>query len=280
MILFPLLILAFIQGALEFLPVSSEGQLLLVAINFLGFDVNTALSVAFWLHLGTALAVVLFYRKDIFRPFYNQICTSKAEDQQTHLFGDLFIFVFIGTIGTAITAFPLYFFLREFITQLIGEVVSAIIGLLLLVTGIILYMQRQEKGSRLLSDISTIEALLLGLLQGIAVLPGISRSGITLTWLLMRGVEREEALRLSFLLGVPAAFGVIGLDYLLMQFFFADPIILLLITIVAMLVGYLSLLALRYAAIQIPFWIFCLLLGGIVLVLTIPILLSLTVLPP
>jgi undecaprenyl-diphosphatase len=279
-ILFPLLILAFIQGVLEFLPVSSEGQLLLVAINFLGFDVNSALSVAFWLHLGTAFAVVLFYRRDIFGPLYEYIRPLKAKEQQASLFGHLFIFVLIGTIGTAITALPLYFFLREFVTQLMGEVVSAFIGVLLLLTGIILYFQRQGKGTRLLSDISPLEALLLGLLQGIAVLPGISRSGITLTWLLMRGIEREEALRLSFLLGVPAALGLIGLDFLLMQFFIADPIILLIITIVAMLVGYLSLVALRYAAIQVPFWIFCLILGSIVIALAIPTLLSLTVLPP
>jgi undecaprenyl-diphosphatase len=282
--LLPLLVLALLQGVLEFLPVSSEGQLLLVAVNLYGIDSATALSITFWLHIGTAIAVVLFYRKAIFVPLYHKIHSTKMEDEQNdeepRLFGPLFRFVLIGTIGTVLVALPLYFLLQEFVSQMMGEMVSALVGVLLLVTGIVLYFQRKVQGSRELGSISQREAFLLGLIQGFAVLPGISRSGMTLTYLLLRGVEREEALRLSFLLGVPAVAGITGLDFLMENVFWAEPFILALITIVAFSIGIISLYGLRYTATKAPFWAFCLSLGVLVLILTIPsILLITTVLP-
>lgn len=282
--LLPLLVLALLQGVLEFLPVSSEGQLLLVAVNFYGIDPATALSVTFWLHIGTAVAVVIFYRKDIFGPLFQQTHATEISDnqraQEPRLFGPLFRFILIGTLGTILVAIPLYFLLQEIVSQLMGETVSALVGALLLFTGVILYFQRKTHGIRDLSALSRREAFLLGLIQGFAVLPGISRSGVTLTYLLLRGVEREEALRLCFLLGVPSVTGIIGLDFLMGNFFWTEPYILALITLVACSIGIISLFGLRYSATKLPFWAFCLGLGVLVLILTIPsILLITTVLP-
>lgn len=284
-ILLPLLTLALLQGILEFLPVSSEGQLLLAAVNLFGIDAPTALSIAFWLHLGTAITVILFYRKDVFSPIYSRFHSSETDEEassgdRARLFGPLFVFVFMGTLGTVVVALPLYFLLRALVSQVMGETVSAFVGGLLLITGIVLYFQRRGHGMRELGNISMTESFVLGLVQGFAVLPGISRSGMTLTWLLLRGMKREEALRLSFLLGVPASFGIIALDFLLGNVYWAEPWVLLLMTIVALMTGLIALWGLRYTATRIPYWAFCLILGSLVLVLTIPTIITLFSLQP
>lgn len=270
----PLLILALIQGLLEYLPVSSEGQILLVGVNLYYFDPAFVLSLVFWLHLGTAVTVIVFYHRDIFGSLYMRIRPpgdAPADVKAKSLIGPLFVFVIVGTLGTVVIALPLYFFLKSWVTFLMGSIVTLIIGVLLIITGIILYFQRGAKGDLRLAHISLREAFVLGLLQGIAVLPGISRSAMTLTWLLVRGVDREEALRLSFLLSVPATFGVVVLDFFVEGAVLILPgTILLVLILVAFLTGLVTLTLLRYYAIRVPWWVFCLALGIIVVVLTVP----------
>ena len=272
----PLLVLALMQGLLEFLPVSSEGQILLVAVNIYHFDAAFTLSLIFWLHLGTAFTIIVFYHRDIFSPLYARISPPTKEEMTTKtsskkLFGPLFDFVIVGTLGTVVVALPLYFFLQGVVTYLLGNVITAFVGILLIITGVVLYFQRGVQGDLSLIDISLREAFVLGLLQGIAVLPGISRSGMTLTWLLVRGVKREEALRLSFILAVPATFGVVALDLLFGEALFVLPwTFFAMMVIVTFLTGLGALTVLRYSAVRIPWWIFCVILGAIVLALTIP----------
>ncbi len=271
-----LLVLALMQGLLEFLPVSSEGQILLVAVNIYHFDAAFTLSLIFWLHLGTAFTIIVFYHRDIFGSLCARISPpvekeKTVEPKTQKLFGPLFVFVVVGTLGTVVVALPLYFFLQGFVTYFLGNVITAFIGILLIVTGVVLYFQRGVQGDLVLIDISLKEAFVLGLLQGIAVLPGISRSGMTLTWLLVRGVKREEALRLSFILAVPATFGVVALDLIFGETLFVLPwIFFVMIVLVAFLTGLGALAVLRYSAVRVPWWIFCIVLGAIVLVLTIP----------
>ncbi len=280
LMIIPLLILALLQGLLEYLPVSSEGQILLVAANIYHFTPEFALSVIFWLHLGTAFTVIAFYRHDIFCPLVIQIRPPKeeiptAEKESRKLFGPLFAFVVAGTIGTVIVALPLYFLLRSLVTVLLGSFVTLLVGILLIVTGIVLYFQPGVQGDLTLGGISLREAFVLGLLQGVAVLPGISRSGMTLTWLLIRGVRRDEALRLSLLLGVPAAFGVVAVDLIFGNVLLIVPLIpiLLVLMVVAFIAGLGALAVFRYYALKLPWWIFCLTLGIIVVVLTVPLIL-------
>ena len=276
----PLLVLALLQGLLEYLPVSSEGQILLVAANIYYFTPEFALSVIFWLHLGTAFTVIAFYRHDIFSPLAIQIRPPKEEistpeNGAKKLFGPLFVFVVMSTIGTMIVALPLYFVLRSLVTILLGSFVTPLVGILLIVTGIVLYFQPGVQGDLTLGDVSLREAFVLGLLQGVAVLPGISRSGMTLTWLLVRGMRRDEALRLSLLLGVPAAFGVVAVDLIFGNVLLIVPLIpiLLVLMVVAFVTGLGALAVFRYYALKLPWWIFCLALGIIVVVLTVPLIL-------
>ncbi|MFW9831685.1 MAG: undecaprenyl-diphosphate phosphatase, partial [Candidatus Thorarchaeota archaeon] len=172
----PLLVLALMQGVLEFLPVSSEGQLLLIAVNVYGIDAATALSIIFWLHLGTAIAVIAFYYRDIFNPVLIRMHTKQRAHEgkpaeKSNLFGPLFVFVLAGSTGTALIALPLYFLLRSYVTHLMGETISALVGVLLIITGVVLFFQQGRKGDLGLEDISVREAFVLGLIQGFAVLP-------------------------------------------------------------------------------------------------------------
>ena len=266
----PLIALAILQGVLEFLPISSEGQLYLVSVGVFGIGPDIAFSIAIWLHLGTAIAVVLFYRRDIFNPFFKQASPTEIQrdpELTGRFFGPLFRFVAIGTVGTVVVALPLYFLIEGLFDILMGEIVSLLIGVLLLFTGTVLYFQRKTSGTKLLSDISFSEVFLLGIVQGFAVLPGISRSGMTLTWLLLRGIEDDEALRLSFLLGVPAALGIVGLDFIRGEVFWAPILVLALITLIALVVGFATLVVLRYTAIRAPFWAFCFTIGLLVIIL-------------
>ncbi len=270
----PLLILALMQGFLEYLPVSSEGQILLVGVNVFFFDPAFVLSLVFWLHLGTAFTVIAFYHREIFGSLYLRVHSPEAatsEAGSVKLLGPLFVFVVVGTLGTICVSLPLYFFLKSWVTYLMGSIVTLLIGILLMVTGIVLYFQRGMKGDRTLAEIALYEAFVIGLLQGIAVLPGISRSAMTLTWLLIRGVNREEALKLSFLLSVPAIFGVVALDFLVEGAVLILPFSILLgLMVVAFFVGLLTLALLRYYAIRVPWWIFTLALGVLVVILTVP----------
>ena len=111
------------------------------------------------------------------------------------------------------------------------------------------------------------------------MLPGISRTGVTLTWLLLRRVERKEALRLSFVLGVPAVAGVVGLEVLQGMVFWADPITLAVIVVVTLLAGLGALATLRVAAVRVPFWAFCLVLGLAAILFAIPAILAFAALP-
>ena len=276
----PLMVLAILQGLLEFLPVSSEGQILLVSVLIFNIDAATALSLVFWLHLGTAFTVIVFYHKDIFGSIYSTLFDAPTASTDTvkpprPLLGPLFQFVLVGTIGTVIVALPLYFFLASVVPFLVGGIVSTFVGVLLIVTGGVLHFQRGTKGELELRDIGWKEALVLGLFQGLAVLPGISRSGMTLTWLLVRGVRRDEALRLSFLLGVPATFGVVALDLLFGTIFWTGPLYIAFIVLIAFFTGLGLLILLRYSALKVPWWIFCIALGLIVVLLSVPALLAL-----
>lgn len=286
----PLLVLALLQGLLEFLPASSEGQVILVSVFFFAIDPSTALSIAIWMHLGTASAVIVFYRADIFGPAYHRIVRGKSNPgsatapakpagNNPGLFGPLFRFILVGSVGTAIVALPTYLLLQVLVSRLVGETVSALIGVLLLLTGVLLFAQRGKQGGRRLASISLKEAFLLGLAHGFAVLPGISRTGVTLTWLLLRRVERVEALRLSYLLGVPAVVGVVGLNVLQGMVYWTDPVILALIVLVTWLVGLGALVTLRAAALRIPFWAFCVVLGIAAILFAIPAIIALPAVP-
>ncbi len=256
-----LIIASLLQGLLEWLPVSSEGQNVLVLISLAG-DPDQALSIALFLHLGTGFAALFYYRHLIYK-----IVTTRSPNQTT---GDLRRILFFTTIGTGITGFILYNYLVDLIGVTSGSLFMSLIGIFLIITAGILYISKKMGGQRKFHDLSNVEALIIGLIQGFAVIPGISRSGLTIGALLMLRADQDEALFGSFLMSIPATFGVVALEAVtetLPSLLLWQIVLTLSLTCV---IGYLSMNGLLRISKKINFPIFLLILGVIAVLLNIP----------
>jgi undecaprenyl-diphosphatase len=186
-----------IQGIAEWLPISSEGLLILVKKNIFGSQEALDLLVqeALFLHLGTFLAALIYFRKDVWalRNLENQkilkflILTTLI----TGLLGFLFLKILVG-LGEQINA--------------AGDTITLMIGGLLLITAF-LQIKAPSQGYKKPSQSTNQDGLLLGLVQGLATLPGLSRSGLTIATLLLRKFDGRVALKLSFLMSLPVVLG-------------------------------------------------------------------------
>ena len=228
------LLMALFQGIIEWLPISSEGQLSLLFVNIYGMAELEAVTLALLLHLGTMVSVLLRFPKDF-------VTVADLRTHISHL-------VIIATFGTAITAVPILLLFKnfwEFFRDLIpiepGNFFTLAIGFFLIITGFIL-AKRPDQGERTAQMISKKEALLLGMVQGVATLPGISRSGITISMLLYIGLRQQDAFRISFIISVPAALGATVLEFLLSGFTFDYGSIIVGTTEIPLLILFVSLI--------------------------------------
>jgi undecaprenyl-diphosphatase len=272
------IIIAILQGFFEWLPISSSGQVFIVAMNVFGFTSDQAYSLAIWLHLGTTLAVILKFRKD-----YVKI--SKSIFPKYFSVGDIDVkkrnWIIYATLGTGITAIPLYIIFKIIISDafipLQGDVITLIISGLLIVTGVLLLKSRKVYGENTIQD-SPLESIpkdsfLSGLIQGTSILPGISRSGVTVTTILLEKYNQDNALKLSFLMSVPVAIASIGVDILFggaQIFTILNPISIVVTTFVSFLVGYFTIEILLFVAQKINFGYFCISYGVIAYIIIMP----------
>jgi undecaprenyl-diphosphatase len=187
------LILGLMQGVLEWLPVSSQGNLVIMAIALLGLEPEYALTVSVYLHLGTGVAALVYFRDEV-----ASILRRESERDR-----ELFRFLLITTIVTGIVGFPIFAFVK--LTSLYGEALLALTGLALLATGM-MQRNREGDGGRELKRLDLQDGLTLGLVQGLSAIPGLSRSGVTTTALLLKNFSGREAFRISFLMSIPASF--------------------------------------------------------------------------
>lgn len=191
-----------IQGLTEFLPISSSGHLVIVK-NLLGFK-EPELILDSSLHLGTLLAVCLYLRSDI-----KQIITEIWHKDFKGPHASLAWWVLIGTLPTALIALTLKERFERFY-----ESVPAV-GIMLIITGIILFaswigrvaIRPNTKSYGTRTRIGVVTALSIGIVQGFAIIPGISRSAITIVCGLLCGLNRDLAGRFSFLLSIPMIVG-------------------------------------------------------------------------
>ncbi|MFH1269760.1 MAG: undecaprenyl-diphosphate phosphatase [Candidatus Omnitrophota bacterium] len=182
------IILGIIQGLTEFLPVSSSGHLVIIQRLFGMTEEAVAVSVA--LHLGTVLALVIFFFKDILNLFRNIKLMSYI----------VIVTLITGVIGISG---------KDFFERLFSS--PRLVAVALIITGIILILTKRLMEKRR-DTLNIKDAFILGLTQGIAIIPGISRSGTTISTLLFRGLDRQTAFRFSFLASIPAVFGAVILE--------------------------------------------------------------------
>jgi undecaprenyl-diphosphatase len=204
------IILGIIQGLTEFLPVSSSGHLVLFQKLFglkqaeLFFDVGV--------HLGTLVAVIAVFRREVKHIIAALIQLSSLAGPKEAILQKIksdpqlkmALMIVIGSIPTAI----LGFLFAGIADRLFAS--AMITGLMLIVTGLLLWLTRRTRSSvdQTRSDrLTPKNALIIGMVQGVAIIPGISRSGSTISIGLLLGIDREMAARYSFLLSIPAIIG-------------------------------------------------------------------------
>lgn len=203
------MILGIVQGLTEFLPISSSGHLVLFQ-NIFGFH-EPELLLDTSLHVGTLLAVILYFRQDVAAMGHELravIAPGGSGDgpapRLERVRSSMVTWVVVGNIPTAVIGLVF----RAPLERLFGSI--SVVGFMLLVTGGLLAVTRMvPEGDRRLG---LLAALAVGTAQGLAIIPGVSRSGATIACGLLLGLDRDLAARFSFLLSIPAIAGALGLQ--------------------------------------------------------------------
>ncbi len=203
---FEAFVLAIIQGLTEFLPVSSSGHLVLVQ-HWFGQFRETNLLYDIMLHLATVLAILIYFRRDLLTLIkgYFGFATVQGsmfrgcERQTLH-------YVLLASIPTALMGLGIESIGFEILAHPI------LVAMMLLVTGVILWIARGGQSLREARDMKPWDAVLIGCIQGLAVFPGISRSGSTIAGGMFLGLDRELAARFSLLISIPAIIGATILE--------------------------------------------------------------------
>lgn len=164
-------------------------------VYVLGMPPSQALRLSIFIHTGTLLSATLYFRREI-RDLLRLVAGDRSKPEDIRLL----TFLFLATMLTGLVGLPLYLLVKSAISEWLFIVLT---GSALIATGLIQRVS-QVSGTRETRDLAPPDGLLTGLLQGLSALPGVSRSGMTLTALLVRGFKADEALRLSFILSIPA----------------------------------------------------------------------------
>lgn len=202
------ILMGFVQGLSEFLPISSSAHLVFSS-NFykvfkgleLAQESNQEVFLDIMLHLGTLIAVLVFFRKDIYnivKALFVGLKNKKYDDPDFKIG----IYILIGTFVTVLIAYPL----NEVAEFLVFK--PAIVGLLLIFTGcLLLFSEYLAKKNVEKKEVTLKISILMAIAQGFAALPGFSRSGLTIATGLLSGMDRTTAARYSFLLSIPIILG-------------------------------------------------------------------------
>lgn len=198
MSLFQLVIIALVQGLTEFLPISSSGHLLLVPALTHWPDQGIAIDVA--CHLGTLVAVLLYFYRDVWMMAHDVLRYPASRKATPGV--KLFAFLIIGTIPAVALGWYIHHLNPDGIRDL--KVVAWTMGIFAILLWIADSIGMKIKKTE---HMNLAEAVLIGIGQAVALIPGVSRSGMTLTVARFLGYERVEAARFSMLLGIPAILG-------------------------------------------------------------------------
>ena len=251
------IVLGIFQGGLEWLPVSSQGALVILMVGIFDFTVETATRLSIFLHSGTVLAAVIYFRSELKKMIVG--IRSYTPGFSTANNG-LITFLILSTLITGLLGYLIFTFIST--TSLAGEVFLAIVGIALIFTGLLQrFARRVESKLKTDKDLRLRDTILIGSAQALSVIPGISRSGITTSYLLLRGYSSTDSLRLSFLMSIPTViiaelgmYMVYGLEAIP----FEEAVMGVLFSFIF---GLASIHTLLKMASRIRFWIFAIIIG-------------------
>ena len=219
-----ILLLSLIQGITEFLPISSSSHLILIS-KYLNFD-SQSLSIDVSLHIGSFLAVIFYFYKDIINFYENKI---------------LFLKIFVSSIPVMVVGF---FLIKSGAVEKIRSI--EIIAWTTLIFGFLLYISDKfELKKNIKNDFNLKSAIIIGLLQISSLIPGVSRSGIAITAARFLKFKRTDAAKISFLISIPILGAVSGYGF--MNILFTKNINFTIINLLAIILSFLfSLLTIKY----------------------------------
>jgi len=259
-----------VQGAFEWLPISSEGNVA-IALRALGRSPDAAVGYALFVHVGTALSATAYYREE-----FRDVLAEAGEWRPSTAFGEHATLSYLGVAMavSGVVGIAAYAALDAVADALAGGAFVALVGALLILTGVLQRTAGVDVGGDGTDpadgstggkrDPDAVDAVFVGAMQGLAILPGVSRSGTTASALLFRGHDGESAFKLSFLLSVPAALAAGALE--LVQHGGvpgAAPGPTFVAVAVAAVVGYLTIDALMRVVEGASFWLVCVALGAL-----------------
>ncbi|GLB58889.1 undecaprenyl-diphosphate phosphatase [Cytobacillus sp. NCCP-133] len=193
------LFLGLFQGFTEPIPISSSGHLE-IAQHFFGLDIK-GMSFALLVNTASLIAVLIIYREDIMRLVRNGLVYITTKDKRAESDFRFIIYLIIGTIPAGVIGI----LFEDFIDEHLASIKT--VGITLLVTGLALWLIRNMRGNKNDAELSFKDAIIVGLAQAVALIPGISRSGATIVAAMGSGMKQETALRFSFLLYIPVSVG-------------------------------------------------------------------------
>src|SRR5699024_3620766 len=205
------LLLGLVQGITEPIPISSSGHIIIVRELF-GIEAR-GLSFEIFVNFASLLAVLLIYRHDIYRLIKNGILFITKKDEQAKSDFQFILYLVIGTIPVGVVGLLFWYVIDEALSN------TNIVGFTLLITAVAIWMIRNLSGRKTYgdlkskdADLTSKDAVIVGLAQAVAVTPGISRSGASIVASMLVGMKQETALRFSFLLYIPVSLGTTMLE--------------------------------------------------------------------
>lgn len=198
------IILGIVQGITEPLPISSSGHVFILKSIINNSSILGDLNFEIVVNFGSLIAVLLIYWKDIMElivHFFKYLKTKNSEYKSDYIYCWLIV---LGCIPVGIAGF----LLKDYIESALNKS-TLIIGISFIITAVFLFMVRKIRGTKEDKDITWKDALFIGMIQVIALIPGISRSGTTLIAALYRDIKRSPALKYSFMLYIPISLGTI-----------------------------------------------------------------------
>jgi len=244
------IILGIIQGITEWLPISSSGHLVIAGQLF---NLNEDLSLTILLHLASLIVIIY-----IFRDYIKLILTKQRRT---------LIWIVVATIFTALIGLSFKNQIEQAFTSLLAVSIGLLFTAFLLF--LVKYTEKRIEKRKNEQTTSFFDAILIGIFQGIAILPGVSRSGATISASLIRGLNRETAAKLSFMLFIPAILGATILQF--DKFTITQEVFLpyVLAVVATILTSYITIKLLLRLILNKKFYVFgyyCLVLGIIVLI--------------
>jgi len=219
------ILLAVVQGVTEWLPISSSGHLALIQQQL---DIKRPVFLDVMLHVGTLVVILIVFRQDI-----KKICKAVFAFNFRTEEGKLVKLVIVGSIPIAIIGLLFSDVIEDFFLNPFPVAVAFIC------TGILLFLTKWKGRER--NEITYLNALLVGVAQAFALIPGVSRSGLTIAVALLLGVERTKAAKFSFILAIPAVIGAAIKESLKCNFMEVNVSSILIGVLIAMIVGYFTL---------------------------------------